>query len=61
MNERETDEQLVDRDGPTRALRLLGALRALTLYGARELLHRSWLSERGLEAIRRDLHLAGVP
>ncbi len=51
----------MDRSGPTRALRLLGALRALALYGARELRHRGWLSERGLEAIRRDLHLAGVP
>ncbi len=61
MNERETFEHLVGRYGPRRARNLLGALRLLTLYGEGEVRRRGWIGDRGLEAIRRDLHLAGVP
>ena len=61
MNERDTFEHLVDRYGPVRARHLVGALCMLTLYGEDEVRHRRWVSRDGLEAIRRDLHLAGVP
>ena len=61
MNERDTCEVLVARYGPRRARSLLGALCMLALYGERELLRRGWISDRGLETMRRDLHLAGVP
>ena len=61
MNERETYEHLVDRYGPVRARHLLGALRLLTLYEEGEVRRRGWISREGLEAMRRDLHLADVP
>ena len=61
MNERDAFEHLVERYGPTRARHLLGALRVLALYGEHELLRRRWITRTGLEFIRRDLRLAGVP
>jgi hypothetical protein len=61
MNERDVCEQLVERYGPLRARTLFGALRMLTLFGEDEVRRRGWLSASGLETIRRDLHLAGVP
>ncbi len=60
MNERDACELLVERYGAQRARNLLGALRLLTLYGEDEVRRRS-ISHTGLEMIRRDLHLAGVP
>ena len=61
MNERDACEQLVARYGPQRARNLLGALRMLTLYGEDEVRRRRWIARTGMEMIRRDLHLAGVP
>ena len=61
MTEREAFEHLVDRYGPVRARHLVGALRVLSLYGEQELLRRRWITREGLESVRRDLHLAGVP
>ena len=61
MNERDAFEILVARYGAKRARNLLGALRMLTLYGEDEVRRRGWIGPVGLEMIRRDLHLAGVP
>ena len=61
MNERDACEQLVARYGPARARHLLGALRMLALFGEEEVRRRRWIGRTGLEMIRRDLHLAGVP
>ncbi len=60
MNERDAFEQLEARYGAQRARHLLGALRLLTLYGEGEV-RRGWIGDRGLEMVRRDLHLADVP
>ena len=61
MNERHIFEALVERYGPLRARTLFGALRMLTLFGEDEARRRGWISAQGLETVRRDLHLAGVP
>ena len=61
MNERAAFEHLVDRYGPVRARHLVGALRAMALYGEHELLRRRWMTCTGLALIRRNLHPAGVP
>ena len=61
MNERDAFEILVARYGAKRARNLLGALRMLMLYGEDEVRRRRWIGPKGLEMIRRDLHLAGVP
>ncbi len=61
MDEREAFEHLVDRYRPVRARHLLGALRVLALYGEDEVRRRGLIGPETLKAIRRDLHLAGVP
>ena len=61
MSERDACEQVVARYGAQRARNLLGALRMPALYGEGEVRRRHWIGRTGLEMIRRDLHLAGVP